>query len=163
MTEVIVWPGWLGGIAIGLVVIALYLTTGKLLGASSAYGNFCSYISNVKFFKSSTYRDDWRVWFVLGIPLGSFLAAYTSPGEIVWSFSMGELYEQVIPATLWMRALWLIAGGILIGFGARAAGGCQSGHAISGLAVMNIPSLIAAVGFFIGGTVIVQLLFSIWG
>ena len=45
----------------------------------------------------------------------------------------------------------LIGGGFLVGFGARYAGGCTSGHAISGLSNLQIPSLIAVIGFFIGG------------
>jgi uncharacterized protein len=49
--------------------------------------------------------------------------------------------------------LLLLVGGFLIGFGSRYAGGCTSGHAISGLANLQLPSLIAVVGFFIGGLV----------
>jgi hypothetical protein len=49
--------------------------------------------------------------------------------------------------------LVLIIGGILIGFGTRYAGGCTSGHAISGLSNLQIPSLIAVIGFFIGGLI----------
>jgi len=45
----------------------------------------------------------------------------------------------------------LIGGGFLVGFGTRYAGGCTSGHAISGLSNLQLPSLIAVVGFFIGG------------
>jgi uncharacterized membrane protein YedE/YeeE len=55
----------------------------------------------------------------------------------------------------------LLVGGILIGFGARYAGGCTSGHAISGLSNLQLPSLIAVIGFFIGGLVMVHLLFPL--
>ena len=55
----------------------------------------------------------------------------------------------------------LILGGILIGFGARYAGGCTSGHAISGLSNLQLPSLIAVIGFFIGGLIMVHILFPI--
>ena len=47
----------------------------------------------------------------------------------------------------------LLIGGILVGFGTRYAGGCTSGHAISGLSNLQLPSLIAVIGFFIGGLV----------
>jgi len=57
--------------------------------------------------------------------------------------------------------LVLIIGGILIGFGARYAAGCTSGHAISGLSNLQLPSLIAVIGFFIGGLVMVHLLFPL--
>jgi uncharacterized membrane protein YedE/YeeE len=45
----------------------------------------------------------------------------------------------------------LVVGGFLVGFGTRYAGGCTSGHAISGLSDLQLPSLIAVIGFFIGG------------
>jgi len=49
--------------------------------------------------------------------------------------------------------LLLLVGGFLVGFGARYAGGCTSGHAITGLANLQLPSLLAVVGFFAGGLV----------
>ena len=45
----------------------------------------------------------------------------------------------------------VVFGGFLVGFGARYAGGCTSGHAISGLANLQLPSLLAVAGFFAGG------------
>jgi uncharacterized membrane protein YedE/YeeE len=57
--------------------------------------------------------------------------------------------------------LVLVVGGFLVGFGARWAGGCTSGHAISGLSNLQVPSLIAVMGFFIGGLVMTHLLFPL--
>jgi len=54
--------------------------------------------------------------------------------------------------------LLLVGGGFLIGFGTRYAGGCTSGHAISGLSNLELPSLIAVVGFFIGGLLMTHIL-----
>lgn len=54
--------------------------------------------------------------------------------------------------------LILIIGGILIGFGSRYAGGCTSGDAISGLSNLQIPSLKAVIGFFIGGLIMVHFI-----
>ena len=60
--------------------------------------------------------------------------------------------------------LFLIIGGLFVGFGTRYAGGCTSGHAISGLSNLQFPSLIAVIGFFIGGLlmthIILPLIFS---
>jgi len=47
--------------------------------------------------------------------------------------------------------LSVVVGGFLVGFGTAYAGGCTSGHAISGLANFELPSLIAVIGFFAGG------------
>lgn len=52
----------------------------------------------------------------------------------------------------------IVGGGFLIGFGARYAGGCTSGHAISGLADLQLPSLVAVVGFFVGGLIMTWFL-----
>ncbi len=57
--------------------------------------------------------------------------------------------------------LLLIIGGILVGFGARYAGGCTSEHAISGLSNLQLPSLIAVIGFFIGGLVMIHAIFPL--
>lgn len=51
----------------------------------------------------------------------------------------------------------IVGGGFLIGFGARYAGGCTSGHAISGIANMQLPSLVAVIGFFVGGLIMTWL------
>jgi len=55
----------------------------------------------------------------------------------------------------------LIFGGFLVGFGARYAGGCTSGHAISGLSDLQLPSLIAVIGFFAGGLFMIHVLFPL--
>ena len=57
--------------------------------------------------------------------------------------------------------LILLIGGLLVGFGARYAGGCTSGHAISGLSNLQLPSLTAVVGFFIGGLVMIHLIYPL--
>ncbi|MEL0241246.1 MAG: YeeE/YedE thiosulfate transporter family protein, partial [Flavobacteriaceae bacterium] len=69
-------------------------------------------------------------------------------------FSMDSLSN---PYTLLLLAI----GGFLVGFGSRYAGGCTSGHAISGLSDLQLPSLIAVIGFFIGGLFMVHILFPI--
>jgi len=68
-----------------------------------------------------------------------------SEGE---GFVPAEIFDQPFTA---INLLLLVGGGFLIGFGTRYAGGCTSGHAISGLSNLQLPSLIAVIGFFIGG------------
>jgi hypothetical protein len=57
--------------------------------------------------------------------------------------------------------LILTIGGFLVGFGSRWAGGCTSGHAISGLSDLQIPSLIAVVGFFSGGLIMTWFIYPL--
>ena len=54
-------------------------------------------------------------------------------------------------------------GGAMMGFGARMADGCTSGHAIAGVALLNWPSMVAGAGFFVGGIMAVQTLFRVIG
>lgn len=166
MDDLIIWPGWVAGAAIGLYMLVQYWYSGILLGCSSAYCNPLTTFSRLELFTTGDTGsfNNWRLWFSIGIPLGSGLAAFTSP-EYHWqlTLSMGEKYESLLPQTLWQRIVVLFAGGLAMGFGARLAGGCTSGHVISGVSLLNPPSLLAAVLFFAGGLAAVQLLFAIAG
>jgi len=65
-------------------------------------------------------------------------------------FSWGSLFS--------LRGfILMVVGGFLIGFGTRYAGGCTSGHAIMGLSTLQLPSLIAVIGFFAGGLLMTHL------
>lgn len=166
MQAVSVWPGWVAGGLIGVYLALQYWLSGKALGCSSGYGNLCGIFSKARYFHSGEYAslDNWRLWFTLGLPLGGLLGFVTSNGALPMpSFDMGALYETVLPGDVWLRAVYLVLGGVLIGLGARMAGGCQSGHSINGMALLNPPSVLASVGFFAGGVIAVQTLFGIWG
>jgi|TARA_B110000495_G_scaffold190720_1_gene193139 uncharacterized membrane protein YedE/YeeE len=71
-----------------------------------------------------------------------------------------ELFD--IAALLDFKSILILAiGGFLVGFGTRYAGGCTSGHAISGLSDLQLPSLIAVIGFFIGGLTMIHFIFPL--
>lgn len=163
MDSAAIWPGWLGGVAIGGFVVGLFVVTGRALGVSSAYGNLCGAILRTDYFRRGSYgpASGWRLWFIVGLPLGGLIGLLTAGGTFAPSLHMGELYEQVLPQALWARGAVLAVGGAMIGYGARAAGGCQSGHAITGMALLNPPSVLAGGLFFVGGIVSVQLLFNL--
>src|SRR5262245_44452156 len=100
MTQVLVWSGWAGGGAIGLYMLVQLVVTGKPLGCSTAYGNLCGMFARHGYFREGEYGESggWRLFFLLGLPLGGLIAAQTSPGS-TWttSFDMGTLYESVLP------------------------------------------------------------------
>lgn len=172
------WPWWIAGPLLGLVVPLLLLYGGKLFGISSSL----RHISAAVFAPRLAYfQYDWRssgTWnllFVLGLVIGGVLAgtvlAHDGPvgiSEATWTdlAALGVArQERIAPAELfaWEQlgtvagATALIAGGFLLGFGARWAGGCTSGHGISGLASLQLPSLVAVLGFFAGGLVVTHL------
>lgn len=161
MIDVIVWPGWLGGLGIGLYLLVQHWASNRPLGCSLSYGSLCALGSRAPYFTSGEFaqHNHWRLWFIFGIPFGGFVALLTSGQAWQPTLSMGALYDTVLPQALWARALVLIGSGALMGYGARLAGGCTSGHAVAGVALLNPPSLLAAALFFTSGLVTAQLLF----
>ena len=161
-----VWAAWIGGLLIGSYALLQFWVTGKPLGVSTGYGSVCSLVSNSPYFCEGEYKErlSWRVYFLVGLPLGGVLAFATSSGVDLsqWTlhFEM-DAYEAVLPSESWLRALVLVGGGVLIGYGARLAGGCTSGHSIAGMGMLNPPSFLASVGYFIGGILAVQFLFRL--
>jgi len=115
------WPFWLSGIAVGLFVVLLAWVTGKALGVSAGYGSLCSMLSGLSFFQARPYTERWRLWFLAGIPLGGLLSAALA-GDLALKFRIG-LFESLFGDGLGAKAAVLIAGGFLVGFGARWAGG----------------------------------------
>jgi hypothetical protein len=114
---------------------------------------------------------------VLGTVIGGFLAVtYLSDGSVIdlnprtvsdlAELNFAAAGHTLVPPEIynWDNALSmkglaiLIGGGFLVGFGTRYAGGCTSGHAITGLSNLQIPSLIAVIGFFIGGLLMTHFL-----
>lgn len=164
MDSVIVWAGWIGGIAIGTYAIFQFWMSNRQLGCSLAYGNLIGYTSRLNYFHHGQFSElnNWRLWFIVGIPLGGLLASLTSPEPLSTTWSMGRIYDQVMPESDWLKGLVVMLGGVFMGYGARLAGGCTSGHVITGCAQFNPPSLLASVLFFVGGLLTVQLLFALF-
>ena len=141
------WPAWLSGILIGLVVPLLYILAGKSFGISTSLqqvGAMCAPNSKLEYFsKYDRSSGSWTLVFVIGIAIGGFIGARllsVQPIEF-----LPESYASV------SGALKLLVGGFLIGFGTRYAGGCTSGHSITGISNLNWPSLVATIFFFVGG------------
>lgn len=140
------WPWWFSGILIGLTVPLLFLLAGKAFGISTSFqqiGAMCA-PGNFDYLKNHKWRSGiWTLVFVGGIVLGSFIATrFLSSNPIEF---LPETYHSI------GGAIRLITGGFLVGFGTRYAGGCTSGHAITGIANLNWPSLVATIFFFVGG------------
>jgi uncharacterized protein len=180
------WPWYVAGPLIGLVVPMLLLFGGKVFGISANLRHACAAVPAPASVKPTFLRYDWRktgTWnlvFVLGIALGGALSvvAFGVPdaGGSISQATQADLqalgvydHSGLVPADLfsWSALLSpaglviLLGGGFLVGFGARWAGGCTSGHAISGLADLQVPSLVAVVGFFLGGLLVTFGLFPL--
>lgn len=136
------WPFWLAGLSIGAFVPLFALATGKALGISSGYSEMCS-------INKPATGERWKLWFALGLPLGGVASALAS-GGLNWSTSSADMASALGLGGGAQLAL-LAIGGALIGYGARTAGGCTSGHSIVGIAQGAKSSLVATIGFMVGG------------
>ncbi len=173
------WPWYVGGTLVALVMVALVFL-GKSFGFSSNFRNICSMLGAGKtcsFFDFDWKTQRWNLLFLVGAVLGGFIAAnYLSTDQIpainsetiadlnaLGFASAGEAYSPTELFGNWStkNMVILAIAGLLIGFGTRYAGGCTSGHAISGLSNLQWPSLVAVIGFFIGGLFMVHLVFPL--
>ena len=131
-----------------------------------------------KFFKLNWKNKIWNLVFTVGAVIGGFISVrFLSNNQEValnsktvsrlesmgfeavgQSYAPSELFSTEV-ATSFLGILFLLFGGVLVGFGTRYAGGCTSGHAISGISNLQTSSLMAVVGFFLGGLIMVHLIF----
>ncbi|MEM9001671.1 MAG: YeeE/YedE thiosulfate transporter family protein [Bacteroidota bacterium] len=176
------WPWFVSGPLIAMTM-ALLILMGKRFGMSSNLRTLCTLVGAdrvVGFFKFDWRTQRWNLWVALGVAIGGFLAknylilddtVHINEKSIKKLGSLGfeSAGKTYMPVELFHGdalsnpKVWaiLLVGGFLVGFGARYAGGCTSGHAISGLSNLQLPSLIAVIGFFVGGLVMVHLLFPL--
>jgi hypothetical protein len=115
------WPFWVGGIGIGVLVLLLAWVCGKGFGVSTSYGSLCSLLSGRPYFKTKPFNESWRLWFLLGLPLGGLLSAALG-GDLQAKTQIG-MFEHMFGDTWLAKGIVLIAGGFLVGYGSRWAGG----------------------------------------
>ena len=172
------WPWYVAGPLIGLVIPALLILGNKPFGISSSFRHICASCipAKIPFFSYNWKKEIWNLIFVLGIFLGGMVAInfLANPNPVSINAKLAaELsgygitnFNNLIPAEIlnWQTLfsvkgmLLVVAGGFLIGFGTRYAGGCTSGHAIMGLSNLQLPSLIATVCFMVGGFIMANFI-----
>lgn len=176
------WPWYVSGPLIALIMFLL-LMVGKNFGMSANLRTMCTICGAGKktdFFNFDWKTQKWNLIVVLGAIIGGFigshflsndLAVNINPETVTDLKALGfeSAGDNYLPTELFGNSsfsnlksfLVLAIGGFLVGFGARYAGGCTSGHAISGLSDLQVPSLIAVIGFFAGGLVMIHFIFPI--
>ena len=163
------WSPYAVGIGIGVLSWLAFLLSDKPIGCSTAFSRMSgmverlfrgSKVAEKPYYKKFTPTVDWEWMLVIGILVGAFISAKLS-GELratwipqQWASSFGNGI-----GTRWIVAL---VGGIVIGLGARWAGGCTSGHGISGTLQLAVSSWLAVLGFFIGGIVTAMAIYRIF-
>jgi uncharacterized protein len=129
-----------GGVLIGISAALLLFFNGRIAGISGILNGAVFAASNDRF---------WRAMFLLGLVLGAFFFHLYFPG-----FNQPR---QNYPLLL------LIIGGFLVGFGARMANGCVSGHGVCGIANLSMRSVVATSIFMVAGMVSVYVVRHIFG
>jgi uncharacterized membrane protein YedE/YeeE len=165
------WPWYVAGPLIGLFVPVLLLLGNRQLGVSSNLRHLCAAIApgGVEFFRYDWKKTGlWNLAFLAGVFVGGFLGARVlGAGDVAINpetkATLARLgvhdFAGLAPREIfsWSKlqtlrgAVSIVGGGLLVGFGTAYAGGCTSGHAISGLAVLERASFVAVIGFFAGG------------
>ncbi len=176
------WPWYVAGPLIALTLFMLLLV-GRQFGMSSNLRTACSAMGAGKaadFFKFDWKKERWNLTVVAGAIIGGFIASnYLSDNtvqinpktarQLAQDYNIESAGKAYLPPEIFSTEnltdpkiiLILLAGGFMVGFGARYAGGCTSGHAISGLSNLQLPSLIAVIGFFIGGLVMINFIYPL--
>lgn len=175
------WPWYVSGPLIATVMFLL-LWAGGNFGVSSTLRSVCAMGGagkHCKYFDFDWKSQRWNLAFILGAVIGGFVASTTLYDPEPLRLSEATVQDlqvldipfngSIIPTEIFswdsfftLKGFFiLVVGGFLVGFGARWAGGCTSGHAISGLSDLQLPSLIAVVGFFIGGLAMTYLFFPL--
>ena len=165
------WPWWVAGPLIGLVVPTLQLM-GRSFGISSNLRHMCAATlpGRADFLRYDWKRiGAWNLMFATGIVIGGAIAGRLLAPAVSMNIApatrsdlarlgIHDLSGLVPPQIFSFDSLlelpgfvMIVIGGFCVGFGTRYAGGCTSGHAITGLSQLRLPSLIAVVGFFAGG------------
>jgi uncharacterized protein len=163
------WSPYLVGALIGLLSMLTFYFSNKPLGASTAYARVAGMIGlqiapdhtrSLKYFKDNPPKFGWELTLVFAAIAGAFLAAWTG-SELTGEFLPAMWQERFGEDSYLLRTAVALAGGILMAFGARMAGGCTSGHGISGTLQMSVGSWISAICFFIGGIVAAMLMYTV--
>lgn len=183
MNEIITrtWSWWFSGTMIAAIMFFL-IYFGQSFGFSANLRTICAMGGmgkKTKFFDFNWKSQVWNLVFLMGAIIGGLIAKQFLSSDVPvqisdetikdlaalgfaapTSLQPDELFS--LGSILSIKGFLLLAiGGLLVGFGARYAGGCTSGHAISGLSDLQLPSLIAVIGFFIGGLVMTFLIFPL--
>jgi uncharacterized membrane protein YedE/YeeE len=171
------WPWYVAGPLIGLIVPLLLVVGNKQFGISTNLRHMCAAVvpGRVAFFRYDWKASGlWNLVFVVGILVGGLIAGRLAgtPEVALSAATAADLraagvtdLSGLAPPEIFSwagllsarGAVMIVLGGFLVGFGASWAGGCTSGHAIMGLADLQLPSLIAVLGFFAGGLLVTHL------
>lgn len=167
-----IWNPYVAGALSGILLILSVLIADKFLGASTTFARGAAAIEKAigidyQQFEYFTTKEgkygpgslpDWQLMFVVGIVIGAFISSkYSGSFEIK---TVPDMWKNKFGGNAFQRGGAAFIGGALLIFGARLAGGCPSGHGLSGLSQLSVSGFVALAFFFIGGLVTAKILYG---
>ncbi len=159
------WSPYVAGVIIGLLQVPAFVIIGSALGASSSYVSVSAYIMRLidpmiaeigyfeKYMTSMKYA--WQTSMVVAIGVGALISSRLSrSNRSTYAPAWRTLAGVSLPQRLGMAFL----GGFVLLFGARWAGGCTSGHGISGIGQLAVGSIVVVFFMFVGGMAVANLM-----
>lgn len=163
------WSPYAVGIGIGILSWLCFLIAKKPIACSTSFAKTSGLIEKMfrgsrtdakPYYQEINLNIDWQWMLVMGIVFGASASALLS-GDFHWQW-IPPAWESAFGGSTSLRIIAALAGGILLGFGARWADGCTSGHGISGTMQLVVSSWVSAICFFIGGIITAHLLFKLF-
>ena len=161
------WSPYLVGAGIGVLIGTAFLLSDRPLGCSTAYAKTAGMVESalsrkkcaaMPYYQKFTPTVDWQWSLVIGVVIGAFFSAYLSGTFNVRV--VPPIFAETFGTDPFLRSVVAMLGGTLMGIGARWAGGCTSGHGISGTLQLSVASWVAAICFFAGGILIAGLIYG---
>ena len=161
------WNPYLAGAAAGVAAVLSVLFAGKFFGTSTTFVNSAGIIeaffdpgrtAQTEYFVKHSPKVDWQFMFVVGIVVGSFVSAWFSK-TFKWC-AVPKMWEERFGPSVLKRAAAAFAGGFVAILGARIAGGCPSGHGLSGMMQLAASGFLSLAFFFIAGFVVAKMLYT---
>ena len=167
------WRPYVAGALVGLLASISVLVSTKMLGKPKYLGASTTFVRAAGLIKSSVAKEhvenntyyqskkvkiDWQFMFVIGILFGAFTASMIDRSFKVESIP--PIWSDKFGSKITVRAIAAFLGGIVAMFGARLAGGCPSGHSLSGLMQLSISGFLAMMGFFGAGVLVAHLFYK---
>lgn len=164
------WSPYAVGIGIGILSWFSFLISRKPIACSTTFAKTSGIIEKLfrgekvglkPYYQRIGLVVDWQWMLVVGIIIGSLLSALLS-GDFQWQW-VPSTWAAAFGGDPLLRIIVALVGGVCIGFGARWANGCTSGHGISGTLQLTVSSWISAICFFVGGIVTAHIIFRLLG
>jgi hypothetical protein len=167
------WNPYFAGILVGILAVVSVLVTTQLLGKGNYLGASTTFVraaglmeqkvapervAQNEYFQAKKVRVDWQMMVVLGILIGAGVASMTDKSfKKEW---VPPMWLERFGTSPWCRGLGAFVGGVILMFGARMAGGCPSGHGLSGLMQLSVSGFVAMGCFLLGGVVVARLIYG---